>query len=253
MGAVTQSVTAFLVFDISHSVLNNMKGNEMKRKNTFVVIMILMLLFCTILVGCKEDNTVEKDVVTKNIEISTEIDVKSDEDINSVESENHQVETTSANVVRETTKSVQETKSTTGAAKSTKESVEATTAETPTDETTAASGATESSKAPTEQKKPTVADRICYITIDGYCDSKSVEIKSGDSVYDILKKSGASVSARSTGYGVYIEGINGRFEFDEGPTSGWIYIVNGSRPSVSCSNYSVKSGDKIVWTYVEEL
>lgn len=115
----------------------------------------------------------------------------------------------------------------------------------------------ESAKEPTEATTSattaTEAKKVCYITVEGYCSSKQIQLKGGESVYDILKKTGAGVSARSTGYGVYVEGINGRFEFDEGPTSGWIYTVNGSRPSTSCSNYSVSSGDKIVWTYVEEI
>lgn len=115
----------------------------------------------------------------------------------------------------------------------------------------------ESVKQPTKQNtsatKATEAKKVCYITVDGYCSSNQIQIKGGESVYDILKATGASVSARNTGYGLYIEGINGRFEFDEGPTSGWVYTVNGTRPNTSCSNYEVKSGDKIVWTYVTEV
>ena len=113
---------------------------------------------------------------------------------------------------------------------------------------------TTSTKAPTKQPtKATEAAKVCYITVDGYCNSKQIQLKGGESVYDILKATGANVSARNTGYGLYVEGINGRFEFDEGPTSGWVYTVNGTRPSTSCSNYEVKSGDKIVWSYVEEV
>jgi len=108
-------------------------------------------------------------------------------------------------------------------------------------------------KESTAVTQTTEAKKVCYITVDGYCSSKQIQLKGGESVYEILKKSGASVSARNTGYGLYIEGINGRFEFDEGPTSGWVYTVNGTRPNTSCSNYEVKSGDKIVWTYVTEV
>jgi hypothetical protein len=89
--------------------------------------------------------------------------------------------------------------------------------------------------------------------VDSYCSGKQIQLKGGESVYDILKKTGASVSARNTGYGLYVEGINGRFEFDEGPTSGWVYTVNGSRISKSCDKCEVNAGDKIVWSYVEEL
>ena len=93
----------------------------------------------------------------------------------------------------------------------------------------------------------------CVITVDGHCDAVTVQIAEGGSVYDALKATGADVSARSTGYGLYIEGINGRFEFDEGPTSGWVYTVNGERTSSSCDKYEVNAGDEIVWSYTEEL
>jgi len=93
----------------------------------------------------------------------------------------------------------------------------------------------------------------CFITIEGYCDNREVEVYNGDSVYDILKKSGANVSARSSGYGVYIEGINGRYEFDEGPTSGWVYYVNDAKANESCNKYIVNVGASITWDYVDEI
>lgn len=100
--------------------------------------------------------------------------------------------------------------------------------------------------------KPTQAAKVCYISIEGYCSNKKIILQSEDTVYDILKRSGARVSASSTATGIYIEGINGRFEFDEGPTSGWVYYVNGSKPNKSCSKYTVGNGANIVWDYVTE-
>ena len=47
----------------------------------------------------------------------------------------------------------------------------------------------------------------CFITIEGYCDNREVEVYNGDSVYDILKKSGANVSARSSGYCSYTSSL----------------------------------------------
>ena len=107
-------------------------------------------------------------------------------------------------------------------------------------------------KATKSASKGTTAASACYISVEGYCSNKKVTLQSGDTVYDILKRSGASVSARNSGYGVYVEGINGRFEFDEGPTSGWMYSVNGSTPNVSCSSYTVGKGDQISWYYVTD-
>ena len=48
---------------------------------------------------------------------------------------------------------------------------------------------------------------------------------------------------------VYIEGINNIYEFDCGERSGWKYSVNGKYLPVASSDYKVKSGDKIVFTY----
>lgn len=95
----------------------------------------------------------------------------------------------------------------------------------------------------------TQAKSVCYISIDGYCSSKSIEVRSGDTVYSILCRSGASVSGSSS----YVKGINGLFEFYKGPQSGWKYSVNGVTPGVGCGSYSVKAGDNIRWYYVTHL
>lgn len=95
----------------------------------------------------------------------------------------------------------------------------------------------------------TQAKSVCYISIDGYCSGKSIEVRSGDTVYSILCRSGASVYGSSS----YVKGINDLFEFDKGPQSGWKYSVNGVTPGVGCGSYSVKAGDNIRWYYVTHL
>ena len=92
----------------------------------------------------------------------------------------------------------------------------------------------------------TQAAKVCYISIDGYCSGKSITLQGGDTVYSILKRSGASVSGSSS----YVKGINGLYEFDKGPQSGWKYSVNGSTPNVGCGSYKVNAGDNIRWYYV---
>lgn len=100
---------------------------------------------------------------------------------------------------------------------------------------------------PTQHTQATESKQdVCYITIEGYCSSKEIELQGGDTAYSILTRSGATIS----GSGSYIKGINGKFEFDEGPTSGWVYSVNGTRPTVGCGSYTVKAGDIINWYYV---
>lgn len=93
-----------------------------------------------------------------------------------------------------------------------------------------------------------------YIPSNGIILSTStIEFRSGENVYDILKRSasaaGIPVSARNSSYGIYVEGINGLFEFDCGGASGWKYSVNGKTPGHACSSHKVEKGDNIVWYY----
>ncbi len=47
----------------------------------------------------------------------------------------------------------------------------------------------------------------------------------------------------------YIEGIGNLYEFDGGDLSGWLYRINGIRPTYGCSQYQVKKDDKIEFFY----
>jgi len=47
----------------------------------------------------------------------------------------------------------------------------------------------------------------------------------------------------------YIEGIANLYEFDCGELSGWMYKVNGIKPTYGCSQYKLKDGDKIEFFY----
>jgi hypothetical protein len=64
---------------------------------------------------------------------------------------------------------------------------------------------------------------------------------------------GMPLSYRGIGASAYVKGINGLFEFDKGPQSGWLYRVNGVFSNQSCGVYHVKSGDVIDWLYTEDL
>lgn len=93
-----------------------------------------------------------------------------------------------------------------------------------------------------------------YVPSNGIILSKStVEFKDGNTVYDVLRgtcsAAGIPLSARSSSMGIYVEGINGLFEFDCGGTSGWMYSVNGNSPDHGCDQHKVRNGDNIVWYY----
>lgn len=82
-----------------------------------------------------------------------------------------------------------------------------------------------------------------------------LEFSEGDTVFDVLerelknRKIHFEFSKVSMYDSTYIEGIGNLYEFDCGNLSGWIYRVNGKTPSVGCSQYQLKNGDKIEFLY----
>lgn len=87
----------------------------------------------------------------------------------------------------------------------------------------------------------------------------TVTFKSGDTVFDVLKqtctdrKIHLEFSTSPLYNSKYIEGINNIYEFDCGSASGWMYRVNGTYNSYSCSEIKVKNGDKIQWLYTCDM
>jgi len=85
--------------------------------------------------------------------------------------------------------------------------------------------------------------------------TSSVQFAEGETVFDVLKRA-CSYAGIHIEYSwtpmydsYYIEGINHLYEFDCGEQSGWMYKVNGWFPNYGCSDYELKDGDNIVWTY----
>lgn len=87
----------------------------------------------------------------------------------------------------------------------------------------------------------------------------SVELQEGDTVFDVLqrvtKQYGIALefSVSPVYNTAYIEGIGNLYERDCGTGSGWLYAVNGSFPSVGCSDYTLSDGDSIAWLYTCEM
>ena len=86
-------------------------------------------------------------------------------------------------------------------------------------------------------------------------------LRPGDTVFDVLYRAvranriqfeyqGADQNAFG---GVYVKGIHYLYEFSCGSNSGWVYSVNGEFPNYSCSDYVLKDGDVIVWSYTCDL
>ena len=89
-------------------------------------------------------------------------------------------------------------------------------------------------------------------------DVTTVEIETGDSVFDILYRvcQKYKIHMEFTGGAAskyYIEGINNLYERDGGLWSGWMYCVNGWYPNYGCGTFRVKAGDVIEWNYTCNL
>lgn len=82
--------------------------------------------------------------------------------------------------------------------------------------------------------------------------SKTINIPPDTNAIKIMDLAGIPYSARQTGYGLYVEAINGLGEKQYGATSGWTYCVNGSMPRYTAAKYKLKNGDVIVWKYVTD-
>ena len=82
----------------------------------------------------------------------------------------------------------------------------------------------------------------------------NIEVNSSSTAYSVLrelaKQNGKSISTKGFGSTVYISGIDGLKEFDHGPSSGWMYKVNGTPPNIGAGAYRVKAGDQVIWYYV---
>ena len=113
----------------------------------------------------------------------------------------------------------------------------------------------------TEQK-----NIVGSITLEIKCDTldkapvlekTSFDIEDGDTVFDVLtraaKKHGIHIEHSGTTAMsdslAYVSGINYIYEAQYGDLSGWVYFVNGQKPSVGCGEYVLKDGDRVEWHY----
>ena len=96
---------------------------------------------------------------------------------------------------------------------------------------------------------------VVSVTVDGSAaaagaSSASIRLSRGATAYDALAACGVSFNAKSTSFGMYVSSIGGLAEKEHGAMSGWVYAVNGHEPNTACSNYELRDGDSLVWTYV---
>lgn len=106
-----------------------------------------------------------------------------------------------------------------------------------------------------------VADNVT-LSIEGNAEwgtimaAESFDISQGDTPASVLKRAAKkhrlSYGIKGSGAMTYVEGIDGLFEFDDGPTSGWKFKVNGVVADIGAGAYKLKAGDRVEWYYVSE-
>lgn len=110
---------------------------------------------------------------------------------------------------------------------------------------------------PSKPKEPvpqeTVGITITKRSAGGNVLSTNIPYQEGDTALDVslraMQNVGLSYSLIGSGASAYMEGIDGLFEFDEGPLSGWKISVNGSDIDRSAGVYPVNPNDQVTWYY----
>lgn len=121
-----------------------------------------------------------------------------------------------------------------------------------------------SSSKDTAGDKDSSAKKFVILTIDAtkgddgiVANKAKVDFKSGDTAYTVLKrycdKNHIDYNAKNSSGSVYISRIDNLAESNAGPSSGWIYSINGKFDSQPCNKATVKPGDTVRWVYTIDL
>ncbi|MBQ7566788.1 MAG: S-layer homology domain-containing protein [Oscillospiraceae bacterium] len=80
-----------------------------------------------------------------------------------------------------------------------------------------------------------------------------VTVPAGATVLNVIEKAlGVSGVAFQNPSGNYITSVRGLSEFDNGALSGWMYALNGTHPTNSVTEQTVRNGDRIVLHYSDD-
>lgn len=247
---------------------------------------LLSIIMCITFFGCSADKTELKDsqitAVQSTIKAETTSDtnnstsvIKADDTTQSRgTSENESAKNKQSTESSIKTKNASDSKMTKASAKNTEKT---STSKNPTKNKSSTAQSTTKKTTTTTKKQTTTSSTItCTVTVecksilknmdkladghapyvpsDGYfINSYTVTLDNGSSAYDAVQlacnKQGVHMTTVNSGYGKYVKGFNNIDEKDCGSQSGWLYFVNGSSPSKSCSKYKLSNGDNVVFSY----
>lgn len=201
----------------------------------------------------KEETKQEETKQIESQEESKKTDTKSSDSSSKQETEKQETkktETKSASSKQETKK--QDTKKTETKSFSTKHKTKKT--ETNTSSSKHETSAPQHVETPKQDTPVKQTVSIKVIGINTTMIQGNIEVNSSSTAYSVLrelvKQNGKSISTKGFGSTVYVSGIDGLKEFDHGPSSGWMYKVNGTPPNIGAGAYKVKAGDQVIWYYV---
>ena len=221
----------------SHPTISNEVKSTTKKKDT----------------SKKEETKQEETKQIESQEESKKTDTKSSDSSSKQETkkqETKKTETKSASSKQETKK--QDTKKTETKSFSTKHKTKKT--ETNTSSSKHETSAPQHVETPKQDTPVKQTVSIKVIGINTTMIQGNIEVNSSSTAYSVLrelaKQNGKSISTKGFGSTVYVSGIDGLKEFDHGPSSGWMYKVNGTPPNIGAGAYKVKAGDQVIWYYV---
>ena len=201
----------------------------------------------------KEETKQEETKQIESQEESKKTDTKSSDSSSKQETkkqETKKTETKSASSKQETKK--QDTKKTETKSFSTKHKTKKT--ETNTSSSKHETSAPQHVETPKQDTPVKQTVSIKVIGINTTMMQGNIEVNSSSTAYSVLrelaKQNSKSISTKGFGSTVYVSGIDGLKEFDHGPSSGWMYKVNGTPPNIGAGAYKVKAGDQVIWYYV---
>lgn len=201
----------------------------------------------------KEETKQEETKQIESQEESKKTDTKSSDSSSKQEikkQETKKTETKSASSKQETKK--QDTKKTETKSFSTKHKTKKT--ETNTSSSKHETSAPQHVETPKQDTPVKQTVSIKVIGINTTMMQGNIEVNSSSTAYSVLrelaKQNGKSISTKGFGSTVYVSGIDGLKEFDHGPSSGWMYKVNGTPPNIGAGAYRLKAGDQVIWYYV---
>ena len=199
---------------------------------------------------------ISKKEETKQIESQEEskkTDIKSSDSSSKQETKKQETkkkETKSSSSKQETKK--QETKKTETKSSSTKQETKKT--ETNNSSSKQETSAPQQVEPPKQETSIKQTVSVQVIGVNSTMMQGNIEVNSSSTAYSVLrelaKQNGKSISTKGFGSTVYVSGIDGLKEFDHGPSSGWMYKVNGTPPNIGAGAYKVKARDTVIWYYV---